>query len=1131
MKKIFTVLLFVSICSAFLFGQVEISTRLLKEISEANPNDYVRVLVLLRDQVDVLSMDQKFYRESYNNQQRVNELLTALEEKARTTQINLLSYLEDKSNQGDVFRYESFWITNLVMVEAKPNIINELMSRLDLSQMDLDALLELDRPVIADEQIENTESVESGVQIINAHLLWAMGITGQGRLVMGIDTGVFPNHPALNHKWRGNHVPSNQAWFDPAGGTTTPNDCDGHGSHTVGTMVGRSITTADTIGVAIDAEWIAAKTICSNPHTSNSIAAFQWALNPDANPLTTNDMPDAINNSWFDPDITDECSGIYKTTFDVLEAAGIAVVFSAGNAGPNVSTITKPKNINTNETNVFCVANINGTLYTGGNNSPITSSSSRGPSLCGGTGSLLIKPEVSAPGTNVRSSGSATGYTSLTGTSMAAPHVAGAVALLKQAFPNLTGRQILEALYYTAKDLGTAGEDNTYGMGLIDVYAAFLSLGTQDLTPPDPITDLAAINPTSNSITLQWTVPYDSTMNGVTGYDIRYSSSPINDTITFNNATPLIFVGQPDTIGATQTFLINGLNSASTYYFSIKSKDMWSNWSNISNSSSGTTWIAPQISVNPLSINHIISPAETITDTITISNITSSPSTLDFNISLENNSFPQGLISAKIEPKSKQLYERSIEVSKDNQPEDFGVRLDGQGGPDAFGYEWIDSNDPNGPVYVWEDIVNTGTLVSSWVSTGTYDAKDEGFAGPFSLGFNFNFYGNSKNQIYVSSNGFLMFNTLTSDIFTNAAIPTASIPNEYIAPFWDDLDGVSSGTVHYKQDGNRFIVQFTGWHKYSNTGSLTFQVVLHSNGRIMFYYNNMNATLNSATVGIENAAGTVGLQVAYNAAYIVNGLAVKISADPDWLSNDISSGTIYNGNSVDLILTFMSEDYPQGNYSMDVKINSNDPLNSSITVPVSMTVAITFQLTSFTALIEGMYNGTNMIPDTVTVELRNSSAPYTLVDQTKILLNSSGQGSGVFLNAANATPYFLVIKHRNSIETWSSVSQTFTANSLSYDFTATSSQAYGNNLVLKNGEWCIHSGDLNQDGFVDVQDLNQVFNDNVNGFIGYIQSDLNSDLFTESEDVNIVFSNYVRGVMRIRPPGFMILKSQTDGSK
>jgi hypothetical protein len=272
---------------------------------------------------------------------------------------------------------------------------------------------------------------------------------------------------------------------------------------------------------------------------------------------------------------------------------------------------------------------------------------------------------------------------------MAAPHVAGAVALLKQAFPNLTGRQILEAIYNTARDLGTVGEDNTYGTGLIDVYAAFLSLGTPDTTAPDPIVNLAVTDPTSNSLTLQWTVPFDSTMNGVTDYDIRYSLNPIIDETTFNNATPLIFQGTPGNYGSTETFVVSGLNFSTSYHFSIKSRDMWGNWSNISNPASGTTWIAPQIVVNPLTVNHLLAPQTTVTDTIKISNITSLPSTLDFTVSLENNTFPDGLIGVKLLPKSE--YSEVIENNSDKEilSGNNGVSIDGQGGPDLFGYKWI----------------------------------------------------------------------------------------------------------------------------------------------------------------------------------------------------------------------------------------------------------------------------------------------------------------------------------------------------------------------------------------------------------------------------------------------------------
>jgi len=184
------------------------------------------------------------------------------------------------------------------------------------------------------------------------------------------------------------------------------------------------------------------------------------------------------------------------------------------------------------------------------------------------------------------------------------------------------------------------------------------------------------------------------------------------------------------------------------------------------------------------------------------------------------------------------------------------------------------------------------------------------------------------------------------------------------------------------------------------------------------------------------------------------------------------------------------------------------------------------ELNSLTALIEGFYDGTANIADTVQVELRNISAPYSLIDQTKILLDENGQGDARFYNAVNGTPYYIVLKHRNAIETWSSTPQTFTANSMNYDFTTGQNKAYGNNLKLIGSKWCIYGGDINQNGIIDYVDLNLVFMDNVNGATGNVTTDLNGDMFTEIEDMNIVFTNSVLGVLRITPQGFVASKEK-----
>lgn len=182
------------------------------------------------------------------------------------------------------------------------------------------------------------------------------------------------------------------------------------------------------------------------------------------------------------------------------------------------------------------------------------------------------------------------------------------------------------------------------------------------------------------------------------------------------------------------------------------------------------------------------------------------------------------------------------------------------------------------------------------------------------------------------------------------------------------------------------------------------------------------------------------------------------------------------------------------------------------------------EITSFKALIEGLYNGTTMNPDTITVELRNSSTPYALIDQAKIYLDNTGTGTGKFYNAINGTPYYLVVKHRNSIETWSASTQTFTNSILSYDFTTASTKAFGNNLKQVGSKWCIYSGDVNQDGFVNTQDLNSVFNANINGVTGYNATDITGDLFTEISDLTIVFINNFLGVERKRPIDFPVMQ-------
>lgn len=175
------------------------------------------------------------------------------------------------------------------------------------------------------------------------------------------------------------------------------------------------------------------------------------------------------------------------------------------------------------------------------------------------------------------------------------------------------------------------------------------------------------------------------------------------------------------------------------------------------------------------------------------------------------------------------------------------------------------------------------------------------------------------------------------------------------------------------------------------------------------------------------------------------------------------------------------------------------------------------ELTNLKVLIEGFYNGSSMTADSITVELHSAVSPYSLIDQTKILINNNGEGTGKFYSAVKEIPYYIAVKHRNSLETWSAEPQTFISYSLTYDFTSSADKAYGNNLKLINGKWCFYGGDVNKDGFIDGTDLNSVFSANVLGASGYISTDLNGDMYTEVEDVNIVYINNILGIEKITP--------------
>ena len=256
------------------------------------------------------------------------------------------------------------------------------------------------------------------------------------------------------------------------------------------------------------------------------------------------------------------------------------------------------------------------------------------------------------------------------------------------------------------------------------------------------------------------------------------------------------------------------------------------------------------------------------------------------------------------------------------------------GGPDDFGYSWIDSSEDGGPSYQWIDISSTGTAF-----TGTADDWNSGM---IAMGIDFPFYGNVYDELSVCSNGWLSF-TSTSTEYGNDPIPGTDEPHNLIVPFWDDLNPtLGDGEIYYLADtaNERFIVQWQDVHHWGSENLHTFQVILNADGSILFQYETLQQ-LGSVTIGIENSDASVGLQILNNAeGYPSEGLAIEIVCDPQaqWLSATPQSGTTAVGGSSTVVVGFTAEELEPGDYTGSLTVSGNDPQNLSQQVPVTLHV-------------------------------------------------------------------------------------------------------------------------------------------------------------------------------------------------
>ena len=497
MKPTITFLLLLAFSS--LFSQAYLKPIVEQAIQRSN-QELIPIIIKLKSQVDVDALKKDLLKQNVNIEERRKIIVKALYQ-TNSLENNFDVFLHDLqvSNTNEIKKIKKFWAVNAVSCQATSEMIYSILTSADVDY------IQYDLPVKGEKATEGTESgdrsmlfvggAENGLIAINSRAMWDLGYTGRNRIAMNIDTGVSEDHPTIGSRFLGHYLPLSQTWLGFE--SPYPYDIDRssfHGTHTMGTMVGLDTATADTIGVAFNAFWIASDPVVTSMANvrpmSEYFIPFQWALNPDGNTETSTDIPDVINNSWgvdypyWANTWQADCDPIEYDFLTALEAADCAVIFSNGNDGPNSTTTGMPAGITIDSLNIFAIGALDGNSAS----HTIADFSSRGPSNCDLVSSIGIKPEVSAPGVNVRSASGNGTYKVLSGTSMASPHVSGAILLLREAFPNVSSFDLKNALYQTAHDLGDLGEDNTYGRGLIDVYDAYIFL-SQTNTPTAPITN------------------------------------------------------------------------------------------------------------------------------------------------------------------------------------------------------------------------------------------------------------------------------------------------------------------------------------------------------------------------------------------------------------------------------------------------------------------------------------------------------------------------------------------------------------------------------------------------------------------------------------------------------------------
>ncbi|MFJ3921974.1 S8 family serine peptidase [Streptomyces sp. NPDC090022] len=874
---------------------------------------------------------------------------------ATRTQAELLKALD-----GAKAEYTSYWIVNAVRVVGGSKLATSLAQRSEVARIDADDKVSLPKPAEGRREAA-TDAVEWNIDRVKAPQVWEqLGVRGEGIVVANIDSGVDHLHPAVNNQYRGKSADGsydhNYNWFDPGGVCSGAAPCDNndHGTHTMGTMVGDD-GGANKIGVAPGATWIAAKG-CETSSCSEAslLASGQWIVAP-TDLAGQNPRPDLaphiVNNSWGSA-VHDDW---YQQIVDAWRAAGIFPAFSNGNSGPGCATSGSPGDYaGSYSSGAFDI------------NNTIASFSSRGAGPGG-----IVKPNIAAPGVNVRSSVRNGGYGSFSGTSMASPHTAATVALMWSAAPALEGdiAQTEQLLDGTAQDTdngqcgGSAADNNVFGEGRLDALAAVQAaprgaIGSLAGTVRSGDQPVAGAKVTADG-------PIDRTTTTAADGSYRFPSLSVGD-----YALTAAKFGYGQQAGAAT--VAEGATATADFTLTQAA----------SGKLTGT-------------VTSAAGPAAGATVTIADTPVTATADAAGrFEVTL-----PHGTYTVQAGHSSRCVTGGSASVTVAG---DTTVSVVLPERTDGYGYACATAGDRPYPA---------GDRQLALTGDNTTERVDLPFPLPL--------YGKTYGQAWIGTNGTVSFGGAhTGDI--NGDLPSAATPNAALYPFWDDLivgaAGSGSGvftSVTGTAPHRAYVIEWREVaHWSAQSEKFSFSAAIGEDGKVTYHYKGTGGTGirggSTATVGVENATGTDAFKYSFNTPVITDGLAISFRTTKSGVvagkvldandGNGVAGATVTVGTGASAVTTTTAAD---GGYVVQSPSGSL-PVALSAPAYESAQTTVEVKAADVTAVSQSLRTG-KVTPSSAAVEV--VLPPNQLRTRTLDLTNP---GLGTAFTVAEDAPWLTV---------------------------------------------------------------------------------------------------------------------------